>query len=68
MNDDIDDGVDECDDEWGEIIEGKPQSRKDLKSNDRREDDPYIQKNNEQLELAIGELVERVYNQLYDGA
>ena len=64
MNDDTD-GVD---DEWGEIIEGKTQTRKDLKSNDRHEDDPYIQKNNEQLELAIGELVERVYNQLYDGA
>ena len=68
MNDDIDDGVDEWDDEWGEIIEGKPQSRKDLKSNDRHEDDPYLQKNNEQLERAIGEIVERVYNQLYDGA
>ena len=68
MNDDIDDGVDEWDDEWGEIIEGNPQSRKDLKSNDRHEDDLYLQKNNEQLERAIGEIVERVYNQLYDGA
>ena len=49
-------------DEWGESTE---------KRNAGRECDTgekQAAKRNEQLERAIGEIVERVYNQLYDGA
>ena len=73
MNDDIDEWGP---DEWGEPTEPETLPRSALKRNAGRDCDPGVkqdakrndQESHEQLQAVIGESLELLYNQLYDGA